>query len=71
MIYKEAIAAGYAESDSKWARGYVSRKINVNDQQVFLAGGRRKGYLYVLTPGYGSTRYCRRQYLYRPNAVSK
>lgn len=63
MTYQQAIKAGYKPADTKLQRGYVSRKINVNNQPVIEAGGRRKGELYVELPSWQSTVYCIRQYL--------
>ena len=63
MTYGNALAAGYVNADRQWQRGYLSRKINVMEQPVVVAGGYRKGDLYVLLPTRQSTQYCIRQYL--------
>ena len=63
MTYAEAKAQGYEIVDSAWTRKYVSRKVNVDDQPVYEAGGRRKGLLYVDVPSWESTQYARRLYL--------
>lgn len=63
MTYKEAIEAGYKPADMAYQWGYVSRKVNPDEQEVQTAGGSRRGELYVLLPCWRSTRYCIRQYL--------
>lgn len=63
MTYGEALENGYHETDQKWQRGYVSRRVDVLDQLVKVAGGNRKGELYVLIPSRSSTNYCYRIYL--------
>lgn len=67
MTYREALAAGYRDSDVRMHRGYISRKINPMEQEVQTAGGNRKGELYVELPNPWSTYFgVLRQYLYRP-----
>ena len=63
MTYKDAISQGYKAGDTKYQRGYVSRRIDPLSQTVHTAGGNRKGQLYILLPSYQSTQYCIRQYL--------
>lgn len=63
MTYKQALEAGYKRADQKYQRGYVSRKTNIENQNVFTAGGSRKNQKYILLPCYSSTQYCIRQYL--------
>lgn len=63
MTYTEAKARGYKDADSTWFRGYVSRKIDTDQQTVKVAGGSRKGQLYVELPSWASTNYAIRQYL--------
>lgn len=65
MTYKEAIAAGYKRADQRYERGYLSRKINPDNQLVCTAGGNRKGWKYVCLPCYHSTQYFIRQYIYK------
>lgn len=65
MTYIDAIKAGYKMADTKYQRGYVSRRADTDAQPVRTAGGARMGQLFVLLPCYCSTRYCIRQYLYR------
>jgi len=60
---QEAVAAGYIMSDAKWERGYVSRKSDIAKATVQVAGGSRKGELFVIMPSWDSTQYCVRQYL--------
>ena len=67
MTYREALAAGYRNSDTRMYRGYVSRKIDPMEQEVQVAGGNRNGELYVELPNPWSTYYgVLRQYLYKP-----
>jgi hypothetical protein len=61
--YGDALAAGWVEADSKWERGYVSRKADEKRCPVQIAGGHRLGDAYVLLPSFRSTQYCVRQYL--------
>lgn len=65
MTYADAIKAGYREADIKYQRGYIRRRADPDAQPVRVAGGSRKGQLYVLLPCFTSTQYCFRQYLYR------
>lgn len=65
MTYADAIKAGYRKADTKYQRGYISRRADPDAQPVQVAGGNRKGQLYVLLPCYYSTQYCISQYLYR------
>lgn len=60
---KEALASGYTLADTKLQRGYISRRINEEKAPVRIAGGTRKGELYVLLPCTTSSQYCIRQYL--------
>ena len=63
MTYKQSISAGYKNADTKYQRGYISRKIDPDNQPVLTAKGNRRGQKYVLLPCYHSTQYCIRQYL--------
>lgn len=63
MTYLEAIKSGYCEGDTKYQRGYISRKTDINNQIVRVAGGSRHGDLYVIAPCYHSTQYVVRVYL--------
>lgn len=63
MTYRDAIKQGYRFADATYQRGYVSRRINLYNQKVLIAGGRRQGQLYILAPCYHSTIYCLRYYL--------
>lgn len=65
MTYGEALKAGYVDAEQSWERGYVSRVIDPLEQEVQVAGGTKKGRLYVLLPSMRSTKYCIRQYLRR------
>ena len=59
MTYANAIAAGYQTGKTSYQRGYVSRKINPDNQPVLTSRGK----LYVLLPCWHTTQYCIRQYL--------
>ena len=63
MTYGEALQAGYKDGETRWQHGYVSRRCDPMKQPVLIAGGTRKGELYVLLPSWKSTTYCIRQYL--------
>lgn len=65
MTLKEAISDGYTLADQAYFRGYVSRKVEADNQPVKVAGGRRKGDLYVELPCFHSSTYSIRQYLRR------
>lgn len=67
MTYAEAKKNGYTESDCRYFRGYVSRKINPETQTVKTAGGCRAGQLYVELPCWESSTYSYRQYLTKAN----
>lgn len=64
--YKEAVEMGYTRGVTAYQRGYVSRRGGWENQLVHVAGGARKGQLYVLVPCWTSTQYCVRQYLNAP-----
>lgn len=61
--YADAIAQGYTDSAATYQRGYISRKSIIANAPIHVAGGSRKGQLYVLLPSRKSTQYCIRQYL--------
>lgn len=63
MTFKEALNSGYRLADRRWFRGYVSRRVSINDQPVLIAGGSRRGEPYVDLPCWSSTTYHIRQYL--------
>lgn len=63
MTYIEALNNGYKTLDMKLFRGYISRKINKDNQPVKKAGGNRKGQYYIEIPNWNSTRYSYRLYL--------
>lgn len=69
MTYGEAKALGYETYETRFAAGYLSRKIDVDAQPVETAGGSRRGELYVDVPNYGSTRYHYRLYIRKPEGV--
>lgn len=61
--YTDAINAGYTPADTTLQRGYVSVKQATSSAPIHIAGGNRRGQLYVLTHNPSSTQYCYRQYL--------
>lgn len=63
MTLQDAIYQGYKLGENKYFRGYVSRKIDIYKQPVKVAGGNRKGQLYIEAPNFGSTRFSLRIYL--------
>lgn len=63
MKYREALKAGYIDSETALQRGYVSRLSDPDEAEVHVAGGTRHGQLYVLRNNPRSNRYCIRQYL--------
>ena len=63
MTYEEALHKGYRLGDRMYTIGYLSRTIDVMSQPVKVAGGSRKGQLYVDVPAYQTSRYHMRQYL--------
>lgn len=62
---REALDMGYRISDMMYQRGYISRKVNMDEQPVKVAGGIRRGQLYVDAPCETSTQYSFRYYLAR------
>ena len=63
--YQDAINQGYHAADTAYQRGYISRRADPMQQPIHIAGGSRKGQLYILLPNAQSTQYCIRQYLTR------
>lgn len=61
----DAINAGYTLADTTYQRGYVSVRQPSSFAPVHIAGGNRRGQLYVLLHNPSSTMYCYRQYLRR------
>ncbi len=61
----DALDMGYTVYDITWCRGYVSRTTDMARQPVRIAGGSRKGELYVYAPSQQSTAYCLRWYIRR------
>lgn len=61
--WRDARALGYKVTYTALQRGYVSRRIDVDDQPIMIAGGHRRGRLYYLAPSWQSTQYCRRVYI--------
>ena len=55
--------AGYFLADMEYQKGYVSRRVDIGNQPVLVAKGRRAGELYILEPCYHTSRYCFRHYL--------
>ena len=54
-------------TDTTLERGYVSRKKDIEipyeDHVIYMAGGKRKGQLYIYLPCFYSSQYCHRAYL--------
>ena len=46
----EALDQGYRMADTTYQRGYISRKVNMYAQPVKVAGGSRRGQLYIDAP---------------------
>ena len=66
MTVRELLNKGYSEGDTAYQRGYVSRRnFEPGNQEVYQAGGSRKGQYYYLAPCYHSTKYCVRCYLFK------
>lgn len=65
MTLKQALESGYTLGDTRLHMGYVSRRVNPDEQPVMVAGGSRRGELYVELPNWKSTNYYIRQYLVR------
>lgn len=63
MTYAQALENGYRDGDLMYFQGYVSRRVNQGEQPVMIAGGTRKGELYVELPNWRSTNFSFRQYL--------
>ena len=68
MTYAEAIKAGFKRHHEAYFQGYVSRKVNEQNQPLKKAGGmyRKKGLYYVELPCWHSSRYAIRLYLTPP-----
>lgn len=62
---RQAVNSGYVLADTTLQRGYVSVYQAAQDAPVYVAGGNRRGQLYVLLHNPSSTMYCYRQYLRR------
>lgn len=64
LTVKDALANGWRFGDLTTERGYVSRRnFDVEEANVYAAGGTRKGQIYALVPNRRSSSYCYRQYL--------
>lgn len=63
LTYGQVLTMGYRDADSRYQRGYISRRVDADSQPVHVAGGNRRGALYVLLPAANSSQYCIRQYL--------
>jgi hypothetical protein len=62
MTYADMKAAGYRNTRSSYSRGYISRKIDIDKQPVFISGTKE---LFIEVPCHHSTQYFIRQYLGR------
>lgn len=67
LTLAEAREYGFSETGEKSLEaGYVSRRGNIENSIVYIAGkGRRAGQFYYLAPNYETTRYCWRVYIAR------
>lgn len=63
---EDAVMSGYYPGADYWQMGYVSRKVDEDDQPVLVAAGKRHGQLFVLLPAWRTTNFCVRQYLHPP-----
>ena len=63
MKVKEAREKGYIEFDTSYARGYISRKTEIEEQELKIAGGNRKGELYYEKSCLNSSKYHFRVYM--------
>lgn len=66
MTYKQAVEKGWKIKDETFQRKYVSKKINLENQPVLAASGRRNGQFFIEMPSWQSTRYSIRRYLTPP-----
>ena len=66
--YGEALRVGWVRTSTAYERGYISRKINPAEQELWIAGGNSNGLVYVRLPNWRSTQYgVIRQYLRAPS----
>lgn len=61
----EALDQGYRLADMQYTKGYLSRKTDLRTQPVHIAGGNRKGDLYIEEPCWNTSKYHFRHYLVR------
>ena len=61
----DALDQGYRIADQMYQRGYISRKTDIGAQPIKVAGGSRRGQLYIEAPCSTSTQYSYRIYLAR------
>ena len=64
--FRNMLHLGFEVNDAEWTQGYVSRKADPLEALAFVAGGSRKGQIFVEMPCYFSTKYCFRQYFTAP-----
>lgn len=60
MTYAEAKSQGWKDTYTAYARGYVSRKVDTDQQPVKMTNS---GKYYVELPAWNTSRYCIRQYI--------
>lgn len=65
LTLSEALQSGWTENGMVFQYGYVSRKVQPENQPCYYGQGTRRGQLFVLLPNYKHTRYCYRLYLKR------
>lgn len=63
MTVEQARKEGYIEYDTSYTKGYLSHKTDIENQQMKVAGGNRKGEFYYEKPCYHSSRYHYRVYM--------
>lgn len=59
----EALRMGMMPGACAYERGYVSRKADIAELPIHIAGGSRLGQLYTRQPNWHTTYYCTREYL--------
>lgn len=60
MTYAEVKANGWKDGHTAYAKGYISRKVDIDNQPVKQTA---RGWYYIEKPAYNTTQYYVRQYL--------
>ena len=63
MTVKEAREQGYIEYDTAYTKGYLSHKTDIEEQELKVASGNRKGLYFYEKPCFHSSRYHYRVYM--------